>query len=529
MRQHRSTWKGLLVLLALLFNLVIAGPASAGSVTTLKSGWYPWRPYQYQDKTEEITKLKGLDIEIFREIIENQLGYTLDLPQTDWDEHQELLKIGERDIAAGAFQTNERKQYAYFSNPYRTEDIVLVGRRSDSTALKMLNKRAFKQSFAKSNLRLGIVDGYVYGNFIDDFLAQHKQSDRWVSSPNIQGNLDNLVEGKVDLVAVDRLVGATMIWENNYADELLMGNSPIFSGPIVALFSRSSTSPELVQSFNQALKTIRANGTYNRIVRGHLFPTLLGLAADQPWFRMLDNLGTAAFAFSGVVLARKEKFSLFGAVVLASLPAVGGGILRDLIVSRDRLAVVGAPHHLAIVLLVVMVSYAALRLPEQHIQTQLVRTLENKSAWIVNILDAVGLAAFTVVGVVVAVEERCDPLLLWGPIFSALTGAGGAIVRDVIRADASHPTLHHELYAEISLLWGFILSLFILNYADVESINLVSVKAAVALTGIGCLATRVIVIQRHIKAPLFASRSKQRWKPGPSPIRLESRDQQKET
>jgi polar amino acid transport system substrate-binding protein len=110
-------------------------------------------------------------------------------------------------------------------------------------------------------------------------------------------------------------------------------------------------------------------------------------------------------------------------------------------------------------------------------------------------------------------------LLLWGPIFSALTGAGGAIVRDVIRADAIHPTLHYELYAEISLLWGFILSLFILNYADVESINLVSVKAAVALIGIGCLATRVIVIQRHIKAPLFASRSKQRWKPSPSPIR----------
>ena len=104
MRQHCSTWKGLLVLLALLFNLVIAGPASAGSVTTLKSGWYPWRPYQYEDKTEEITKLKGLDIEIFREIIENQLGYTLDLPQTDWDEHQELLKVGERDIAAGAFK-----------------------------------------------------------------------------------------------------------------------------------------------------------------------------------------------------------------------------------------------------------------------------------------------------------------------------------------------------------------------------------------------------------------------------------------
>ena len=64
-------------------------------------------------------------------------------------------------------------------------------------------------------------------------------------------------------------------------------------------------------------------------------------------------------------------------------------------------------------------------------------------------LDAVGLASFTVVGVIVAVEERCNPLLVWGPIFSAMTGAGGYSPRRD-RADASHPSLHHEFYAEIS-------------------------------------------------------------------------------
>ena len=139
---------------------------------------------------------------------------------------------------------------------------------------------------------------------------------------------------------------------------------------------------------------------------------------------MLDNIGTAAFAFSGVLLARKENFSLFGALVLASLPAVGGGILRDLIVNRDRPAVMDSPHHLAVVCLVVLISYVALRLPERHVRLQLIPAIETKGYWIVKLLDAVGLAAFSVVGVIVAVEERCYPLLLWGPIFSAISGAG---------------------------------------------------------------------------------------------------------
>ena len=513
MRRQRSALGAGLCLLLLIVTLCFGVSVHAAAVPELRGGWYPWAPYQYTDTSDDAQKLTGLDVELFREIFERQLRLTLDLPQLNWDEHQKLLQEGSRDIAGGAFITEERGDYAYFSDPYRTEDVVLVARRNNVRARKLLEKNAFIQRFPGSRLRLGVVDGYVYGDVIDAFLTDPANHERWLASPDVQSNLQNLVVGTVDLVPVDRLVGATLIWENNFADQLVMGEQPIFSGPIVALFSRRSTSPALVQSFNQALQTIRANGRYNLIVRGHLFPTLLGLAADQPWFRILDNVGTAAFAFSGVLLARKENFSLFGALVLASLPAVGGGILRDLIVNRDRPAVMDSPHHLAVVCLVVLISYVALRLPERHVRLQLIPAIETKGYWIVKLLDAVGLAAFSVVGVIVAVEERCYPLLLWGPIFSAISGAGGAILRDVIRADASHPALHHEFYAEISLLWGFLFSMFIVSYADVESFNLVTVKVAVALTGMGCLLTRILVIQRPVKAPSFNARMTEPFDP----------------
>ena len=505
MRHERTAWRAGCCLFVLVLMLSFGAVVNASAVPMLRGGWYPWMPYQYMEQSDQVQTLTGLDIELFREIFEKQLQITLDLPRLNWDEHQKQLKEGRRDIAGGAFMTEDREQYVYFSTPYRTEDIVLVANRRNLKARRLLEKDAFFKYLPSSDLRLGVVDGYAYGDFIDDFLRSTENSSRVLSSSNVKTNLRNLIEGKVDLVPVDRLVGASLIWKNKFAGQLVLGDTPIFSGPIVALFSRRSTSPALVSAFNQALQKIRESGKYNMIVRGHLFPTLLGLAADQPWFRMLDNIGTAAFAFSGVLLARKEKFSLFGALVLASLPAVGGGILRDLIVNRDRPAVMDSPHHLAIVCLVVLASYVALRLPERHVRLQLIPTLEARGYWIVKVLDAVGLASFTVVGVIVAVEERCNPLLVWGPIFSAMTGAGGAILRDVIRADASHPSLHHEFYAEISLIWGFLLSAFIVSYADVESFNLMSIKIAVALAGIGCLLTRILVIQRGIQAPAFAS------------------------
>jgi len=55
--------------------------------------------------------------------------------------------------------------------------------------------------------------------------------------------------------------------------------------------------------------------------------------------------------------------------------------------------------------------------------------------------------------------------------------------------------------------------MFIVSYADVESFNLVTVKVAVALTGMGCLLTRILVIQRPVKAPSFNARMTEPFEP----------------
>jgi polar amino acid transport system substrate-binding protein len=60
-------------------------------------------------------------------------------------------------------------------------------------------------------------------------------------------------------------------------------------------------------------------------------------------------IGTVALALSGVVLAYVGRSALFEAMVLASLSAVGGGVIRDLLLQRQPLGIVRDPFVLLII------------------------------------------------------------------------------------------------------------------------------------------------------------------------------------
>ena len=56
-------------------------------------------------------------------------------------------------------------------------------------------------------------------------------------------------------------------------------------------------------------------------------------------------------------------------------------------------------------------------------------------------LDAIGLAAFTVTGVVVVMDTGAQPLWLWGPIAAVLTSSSGGLMRDLFRDDRTTANL----------------------------------------------------------------------------------------
>lgn len=86
-----------------------------------------WQPYQYRNDKQEVT---GLDVELMQAIFEN-MGYQVALTEIPWKRHLNNVESGRTNLAASASKTPEREQYVYFSDPYRTESVVMyirVGR-----------------------------------------------------------------------------------------------------------------------------------------------------------------------------------------------------------------------------------------------------------------------------------------------------------------------------------------------------------------------------------------------------------------
>src|SRR5260370_876922 len=164
--------------------------------------------------------------------------------------------------------------------------------------------------------------------------------------------------------------------------------------------------------------------------RSTLFPYTT-LFRSSNWFRVLVFLGTVSFALSGVVLAYAGKYTFFGALVLASLPAVGGGVVRDLLVQWQPLGIVRAPQVLLTVFGTVVLGMAFLRVMALTSAQGLAQSLQKRrhlGTHLIEICDALGLAAFLVVGVVVVLDTSVQPLWLWGPISPGITATFGGMM-----------------------------------------------------------------------------------------------------
>ena len=477
----------------------------------LRAGWYPWDPYQYLVIHNGATRLTGLDVELLKAIFE-KMGYSINFDEVSWNQHQIDIENGTRDIAAGAFKSDVRSKYAYYSDTYRTEKDVIFVRENDTHGINFKTTEQWFDLLNNQNIRLGIVNGFYYGPTMMAFINDPNNASRIVRVSTDQENLVNLLNEKVDAIAIDELVAGTLIWRNKWQGQVKEVGVPIFSGGIHVMFSKATTNPALVAEFNSSLKALRETGQYQEIVRTYLLPVMLDITSGQWWFLAVDIIGTIAFAMSGVLLARQGRYSFFGALVLAAVPSVGGGIIRDLLLQRDTLSVLKSPLYLLTIFATVITFYFIFRIKNRltteqtsasgpHVDAYLIGHLNNHSA--VAFFDAVGLAAFTIIGVIVAVGANVQPLWLWGPLFAALTGAGGGILRDVIRADVDNPGLKGSFYAEVALIWGLVFSLLLNWYSGMEQYYPDHITAMVIFVLLGALATRMFVFHYKIRSPMF--------------------------
>jgi uncharacterized membrane protein YeiH len=193
----------------------------------------------------------------------------------------------------------------------------------------------------------------------------------------------------------------------------------------------------------------------------------------------LDIFGTIVFALSGALMAGRYKLDPFGVVVLASVTAVGGGTIRDVILQAPVFWVV-QPIYLYVVLTTALLTIVLIRQPKLIPKRFLL------------IADALGLALFAVLG-------TQKSLALGSPlpvaiVMGMITGVAGGMIRDVL-CNVIPMILQKEIYALAAMLGGGLFVMFhLLGWPENEA-TLIAISGALLL--------RLAAIYWRVSLPAF--------------------------
>ena len=197
----------------------------------------------------------------------------------------------------------------------------------------------------------------------------------------------------------------------------------------------------------------------------------------MPWIQLA---GVAVFAISGALAAGRKSLDLLGVVVIATVTALGGGTLRDLLLDRTVFWI-AEPRFLTVTLIAGLLTVPYVRFARPP-ETFLL------------VADALGLALFSIAGAQIAASTGAPGLVV--VMMGALTGVFGGVLRDVLCNEIPLILRKGSIYATASIV-GCVL------FVALRSLGMDRIPAAAAgMFSIAAL--RLAAIQFGLSLPVFS-------------------------
>lgn len=205
-------------------------------------------------------------------------------------------------------------------------------------------------------------------------------------------------------------------------------------------------------------------------------PSLLAALFDMDG---LFLVGTAAFSVSGYLIGVKKRFDLLGVLIVAILTAIGGGIVRDVLLNRVPVVFRDASPVGTIIVTLGLAWLLSLH-----------KSWNARMHKVFVLADSIGLIAFSLAGAQVGLDYGLN---LFGVLcVGFITAVGGGVLRDVLVNDVPF-ILDRDFYGTVAILMAGLL------YAS-QALGYAGSTTLWALFALG-LAIRLIAHWRDFRLP----------------------------
>ncbi|MGP5316046.1 trimeric intracellular cation channel family protein [Psychrobacter faecalis] len=168
---------------------------------------------------------------------------------------------------------------------------------------------------------------------------------------------------------------------------------------------------------------------------------------------LLDMVGVIACAIAGTLLAQHKGFDIAGCILVSMVNAIGGGTLRDMALDRHPLFWMTDLNY------VIVITITSLIL-------QIFFHLYHKIDKALKFFDAIGLAAFSVIGFKVALAQDISPVI--AVMMGVWTAIIGGLLRDII-CNEIPLLLQREIYITASIAGS--VTYLALDYWGVDAVT----------------------------------------------------------
>ncbi|WP_435414994.1 trimeric intracellular cation channel family protein [Polaribacter aestuariivivens] len=193
---------------------------------------------------------------------------------------------------------------------------------------------------------------------------------------------------------------------------------------------------------------------------------------------ILDILGTFAFAISGALVALDKKLDIFGVIIIAFVTAVGGGMLRDILINAHPINWIGDLNYLYTIFTAVLFTFL-FKSKIAHLSKTMF------------LFDTIGLGVFTLLGLEKGLSYNLHPIIAL--IMGMTSAVFGGVLRDVL-TNKVPLIFEKEIYASACLAGGIIYLLINQFTAIPENINFIVSSSVVIII-------RAVAVKFNLELP----------------------------